>query len=44
MKTANVEIKITAKVNGVDTPCELRNAKIIIEGDVVVKNVELKTK
>ena len=42
MKTASVDITVVAKVNGIDVPCELsKDAKVIIDGTVTIKNVEL---
>ena len=42
MKTAQIDITVTAKVNGSDIPCELSStSKIIIEGDLIVQGVSI---
>lgn len=45
MKEATIDIEVKAFVNGIEVPCELsKNAKVIIEGNLTVNNVQLETK
>ena len=45
MKEATIDIEIKAFVNGMEVPCELsKTAKVIIDGNLTVNNVQLEPK